>query len=284
MKKYSKGKLVLNFSSIFLKTNIYSLKISDILWKDYVLKSKTKKAPVFWFVSHCETAGRRENFVKELRKYVDIDIYGKCGSYFENTLPDPCPKGSSPDCMADLMNSYKFYLSFENSLCDDYISEKYWKLYKPQEMFKVNLLPITRGATEEQFKKVTFPNSYLNAYDFKSPKELGETMSYLNRNATAFLEYFEWKRDLFKSLDTNYKLSKDHTFVEDIDKASFLANSARSPFCKICERLHNETYINSKTNRVWKLSEWFGWKTSCWDQDEDRHFFFWVVQKAGFCF
>ena len=168
--------------------------------------------------------------------------------------------------MIYLMNSYKFYLSFENSLCDDYISEKYWKLYNSNVLFNVNLLPITRGATEDQFKKVTFPNSYINAYNFKSPKELGETMNFLNSNETAYLEYFKWKKDLFKLLDVNHDLKKNKE-----DKTKMVIKSfSRSVFCRMCQMLHNETYINSKTNRIWYLSEWFGWKTSCW---EDFNFF-----------
>jgi len=39
-----------------------------------------KRRLVAWFVSHCETSSRREKYVEELRKYVDVDIYGKCGS------------------------------------------------------------------------------------------------------------------------------------------------------------------------------------------------------------
>ena len=198
-------------------------------------------------------------------------------------MPDPCPKESAPECMIYLMNSYKFYLSFENSLCDDYISEKYWKLYHSNVIFNVNLLPITRGATEDQFKKVTFPNSYINAYNFKSPKELGETMNFLRNNDTAYLEYFKWKKDLFKIFDVNHDLKKINQFVK-IEKNAYRLSKSDKPFCRMCQMLHNETYVNSKTNRIWNLSEWFGWKTSFWDQDEEREFFFFVVQKFGFCF
>ena len=32
------------------------------------------------------------------------------------------------DCMEMVEKNYKFYLSFENSFCTDYITEKFWKI------------------------------------------------------------------------------------------------------------------------------------------------------------
>lgn len=38
---------------------------------------------VAWVVSHCPTHSRREDYVEELKKHIDVDVYGKCGQ--------PCP-------------------------------------------------------------------------------------------------------------------------------------------------------------------------------------------------
>ena len=114
------------------------------------------------------------------------------------------------------MNSYKFYLSFENSLCDDYITEKFWKLYRPETLFEVNILPITRGATEEQFSKVAFPNSLINAYNFETAQQLGSYLRSLNQNDTAYLEYFKWKKGLFEKLEVN--INDDKVNEKDITK------------------------------------------------------------------
>ena len=214
---------------------------------------------------------------------MDIDIYGRCGKYLP-TKPDPCPKGSSDECFSKVLNSYKFYLSFENSLCDDYISEKFWKLYSSDKIYKVNIIPVTRGATEEQFKKVAFPNSYVNAYNYKSPQELGQYMKALSQNDMDYLKYFEWKKQLLNEIQDNYGNLTRNNKADSIGQTAFLKRVNRSPFCKICQKLHNETYMNSQTNRVWNLSEWFGWKKSCWDEDEERRVFFWFTQFLGFCF
>ena len=52
---------------------------------------------------------------KELQKYITVDIYGSCG-------PLKC---WGDQCDDTLDNDYKFYLAFENSLCYDYITEKF---------------------------------------------------------------------------------------------------------------------------------------------------------------
>lgn len=47
-----------------------------LLWELWPYKTKMAA----WFVSHCETLSRREKLVEELQKYIEVDIYGKCGS------------------------------------------------------------------------------------------------------------------------------------------------------------------------------------------------------------
>ena len=43
-----------------------------------VIGNKTK--PVAWLVTHCNTSSKRESYVNELRKFIPVDIYGKCNS------------------------------------------------------------------------------------------------------------------------------------------------------------------------------------------------------------
>ena len=54
---------------------------------------------------HC-----REGLLKSLAKYIKIDVYGKCGNL-------SCAREEGDKCDKMLNDSYKFYLSFENSVC-----------------------------------------------------------------------------------------------------------------------------------------------------------------------
>lgn len=59
------------------------------------------------------------NYARELSKYIQVDIYGACGSL-------RCPRSQSQTCFDMLDEDYKFYLAFENSNCKDYITEKFF--------------------------------------------------------------------------------------------------------------------------------------------------------------
>ena len=105
------------------------------------ISRKTKK--VAWFVSHCETSNKREDYAKELAKYIDVDVYGECGTL-------QCIKNSSyiENCHDILDTDYKFYLSFENSNCKDYITEKLWNILKH------DIIPIVMGSSLENYKEL----------------------------------------------------------------------------------------------------------------------------------
>lgn len=79
-------------------------------------EGKTKK--VAWFVSNCRAPNARGVYANQLSKYIDVDIYGQCGTM-------QCHKRNKT-CSRILTTDYKFYLSFENANCRDYITEKFF--------------------------------------------------------------------------------------------------------------------------------------------------------------
>ncbi len=84
--------------------------------RDY---SANKTKAVAWFVSNCGARNGRLNYAKELANYIQVDIYGACGT-------KRCPRAQSASCFDMLNRDYKFYLAFENSNCRDYITEKFF--------------------------------------------------------------------------------------------------------------------------------------------------------------
>ncbi len=89
-------------------------------WNHYEKLSETKIKSVAWFVTNCGSKSGRLKYVMELQKYIDVDIYGLCGTL-------KCGRENDRLCLENLRRDYKFYLSFENSNCKDYITEKFWK-------------------------------------------------------------------------------------------------------------------------------------------------------------
>ncbi|KAF5307930.1 hypothetical protein FQR65_LT06497 [Abscondita terminalis] len=145
------------------------------------VEKKTKL--VAWFVSHCKTTSKREDLVKAMQKYVPVDVYGKCGNL-------SCARSgylSMDHCYNLLERDYKFYLSFENSLCKDYFTEKlYYVLPK-------TIIPIVYAGHDETI--LAPPNSFINIKDFENVKSLVEYMLFLDSNTTEYLKYFQWRQD-----------------------------------------------------------------------------------------
>ncbi|KAK7486444.1 hypothetical protein BaRGS_00022368 [Batillaria attramentaria] len=165
-----------------------------------VYRKKTKM--VAWFVSNCNTPSKREDFVAALKNFIPVDVYGKCGTL-------QCGMQGNATCMNMLSNDYYFYLSFENSLCVDYITEK---LYRTIEM--VDIVPVVRGGAN--YSALLPKNSYIDVSEFSSVKALADFLKDLASDEVSYLRYLDWKRD--------WKV------IEPMPL----------PFCELCRRVHSQ--------------------------------------------
>ena len=181
--------------------------------------SNDKSGLAAWISSKCISQSRRELYVAELRKHLRVDVYGKCGNE-KSMARFMCEDFES--CRPNLRH-YKFYLAFEDVLCDHYL----------KEVFKVMAagiytIPVVLG--RGPYEKYLPPNSYLAVNNFTSPLALAEYMMYLDNNVPAYNSYMDWRRKYTcNSLD-------DHTIP-----------------CFICdvltEKLKNVSNISKKRNR-----------------------------------
>ena len=143
---------------------------------------KTKGA--FAYVSICEPIGYdRLGLMKELSKYIDVDIFGSC------TGNIPCQMGDW-SCEQKLHNQYRFYLSWENSLCKDYMTEKFWK---PLHGDRYHIPVALGGLTLKEYIDLAPPNSFLHVYNFSSIEELGSYMRNLVNDPVALNRNLEWR-------------------------------------------------------------------------------------------
>ena len=162
---------------------------SSLAWRQPTALSEARKRKyqhpkpklVAWIVSNCNTHSNREDYVELLKKHIQVDVFGACGKLKCGRVDDH----NSEECNKMLENDYKFYLSFENSFCSGYITEKFYKI------MSLNIVPVVMGGAD--YKARAPPKSYIDVLDFESPKHLAEFLSQLAHNDEEYLSYFWWK-------------------------------------------------------------------------------------------
>ena len=162
---------------------------------------KEKSRGISGRISNCMDSNRRYKIIKEMQKYLDIDMYGLCYN-------KPCGHSRSEfdKSCNDLLKQYKFYLAFENNDCKDYVTEKYWQSLQREQIPIVNWKMLNRD--------LVIPNSYINIFDFKDIKSLTNYIKKVSENETLYNSYFNWKRSY--------------------------VNWGPCTACQICDALHDE--------------------------------------------
>ena len=169
--------------------------------KNYFLN---KNRMVAWVVSNCGGDARNILATKLITYGVDIEVSGSCSKNFPKSFSSTC-KGRP--CFTDLKN-FKFYFSAENSLCDGYITEKYW-----DSGLNNDLIPIVLGGSNYSDPRLAVPGSFIDAMSFGSPKALADYILDVGSNSTKYNSFFEWKK--------SWQLDNENYF------------------CRLCEKLKN---------------------------------------------
>ena len=153
-------------------------------WVEEVVKVRTTKSstrPSCFFAANCNSG--RTAYVEEMMKYTEVDSYGPC---LHNTGEDSKHTHNSFDLLMERSGSHKFCLAFDKQQTVGYISERLPLAYRS------GCLPVYWGSGDVD-DYAPGPHSLIKASDFKGPKELSEYLNYLDKNDTAFEEYFAWK-------------------------------------------------------------------------------------------
>ena len=88
----------------------------------------------------------------------------------------------------EFLKPYKFYLSFENTNCMDYITEKFFTALRTKEVIPIAL----GGASPDDYARSAPPHSYIHVDEYPSVEALAQKLEYLSQNETAYKEYFWW--------------------------------------------------------------------------------------------
>ncbi|XP_064458860.1 glycoprotein 3-alpha-L-fucosyltransferase A-like [Ornithodoros turicata] len=182
----------------------------------------TKDRMAAWFVSHCNAHSGRQRFVKHLQKVIDVDIYGACGKH-------KCTPSRSPACYQMLAKKYYFYLSLENSLCRDYVTEKFYNV------LAYDVVPVVMGYAN--YSAFSPPGSFIDALSFDSPQDLGKYLWNTVHVWKNYSSHFDWKR--------RYKA------VREMHQAA----------CGLCEKI----YRNNSSPKVYTdIRKWWFDDGDCW--------------------
>ena len=212
--------IVYKYSSILKREDTRCLK-----GKDYDQIFAQKQHSATWVVSHCQTRSQREHYVMELRKVTNVSIYGYCGQ-----VP-PCPKEST-ECFEELALKHKFYIAFENTLYEDYVTEKVFN------WFNEDIIIVVRGASN--YSRILPPGTVIDAADFKSPHELGHYLNELGKDNKRYTDFLRHKDKYYST----------HKLVE-----------TQNANCKLCEYLNNLDSHRKTYNNIaeWWLQNWRNW-------------------------
>ncbi|KAG9281491.1 alpha-(1,3)-fucosyltransferase 9-like [Astyanax mexicanus] len=140
-------------------------------------KIPTKDKLVCWIVSHWEDKLWRSGYFNEFRKHIKVEGFGK---HFGREV--------NRDNYFNVISSCKFYLSFENSIFKDYITEK---VYNP---LSLGTVPVVIGPPRKNYEEYLPAHSFIHVHDFSTPKELADYLLHLDQNQALYEEYFTWRK------------------------------------------------------------------------------------------
>ena len=212
----------------------YKNQSSKLLIQNLALLMKSKMKLVIGIMSNC--VEYRLEFIRNLRKHVDVDLYGKCKNKVNPGISEQCDQFTE-EC-DQLQKSYKFFLAIENFYCSDYVTEKFY-----HEALQKGLVPIVLNGAKMSNVRVAPPGSFINILDFKDAHHLGNSIRYLYGNNTAYLQYHQWRRD-YRIVDHDYTCN----FCKTLNKK--FSNVRRWPPLKLsdkwndgmCKRYSNDIF------------------------------------------
>ena len=187
----------------------------------------SKTGHVAALMSMCRFRGgyrQRSLYINLLKKSgLEIDMYGKCG--------ERC--GSHKKC-SEVIRTFKFVLAIENSLCDDYISEKPYI-----NGLQLGTVPIVLSKANVSQPSVLPPGSFIDASQFPQVSALVKYVNKVGKHPRMYNNFFKWRAKW--SFRIISEAEGQILFPDDY-------------FCPLCKKLHD----NGEPLKIIKeLQQWY---------------------------
>lgn len=142
---------------------------------------KTATAPAVMFQSSLFNRSGRIGYAAELMKAIRVDSFGRV---LNNKA---LPAGDlGRDTKLSTIGRYKFCISLENSVCDDYVTEKFF------DPLLAGTVPVYLGARNvDSF--APGDGCYIDVRDFAGPRRLAEYLHALDRDDAAYRRLLAWR-------------------------------------------------------------------------------------------
>ena len=193
------------------KSEITMTEACSIPWKEgtYEPPNPSGRKGVALLMSNCGVQWRND-YIKELVKYIHIDSYGFC---FHN-VPDHPSRDNFGETFPVITKKYRMVITFENTINSDYISEKIGQCYR------AGVIPVYWGPSEI-YQWVPGNHSFINPQRFKGPKELAE-----------YLRKVDEDDDLFRYHTTNFSYTASAFKMHEENCIN------KAVYCQVCEIAH----------------------------------------------
>ncbi|CAJ1390973.1 unnamed protein product [Effrenium voratum] len=169
--------------------------------------AKGKKYLLLWFVGNCGAKGRMSLF-KDIQKILGdkVHMFGRCGK------KSPCKGNRDTPCNVELMSQYKFYAAFENSRCQGYVTEKFFR------GLRWGMVPLALGGLgRKDYERILPGTSFLHVDDFRSVQDLAKELLAIDADDARYNRFHDWRAEL---------------------RVSGQGEAQEAAYCELCEALH----------------------------------------------
>ncbi|UJR07594.1 hypothetical protein I4U23_011882 [Adineta vaga] len=186
------------------------------------------RAPILWMNSNCDTPSNRTGYMLELKRYIEVDVRGKCGNpnWNESSIPtdEIDPKVLAKEKLV-ITGEYMFTVAIENTLEYDYVTEKLW------QPLAAGSIPLYLGAPNvDEWLPCHNKSCIIDLREYKSPKDLADHLHLIIQRRHLHLRYHEWRKKAFVQPSflnmVNYLRESNQHTVE----------------CMICDMVHRKDH------------------------------------------